>query len=258
MSQLVNVRIENKIAYLAMNRPEKRNALSVGMANELLEALLASDQNEKVNVIILSGEGNAFSAGGDLETLSQLNDSHEIMKYMKQAMDVIETIRKLDKYVISAVHGFAAGAGFSIALAADFIVASPEARFISSFTNVGIIPDLGMIKALTERLPSGLVKEWVSSGKSVSAKEAYERGLVNRLVEGDLLTEAANYAQFIVDGPPLANRFVKQLVNHADELTNETNRLQETAIQTLLLQTGDNKEGIRAFFDKRRPVFKGK
>lgn len=258
MSKLVNVKIENNIAYLSMNRPEKRNALSVEMANELLDALHASDQNEEVKLIILSGEGKAFSAGGDLEILSQLNDTHEIMKYMKRAVEVIEKIRNLDKYVISAVHGFAAGAGFSIALAADFVVATPEARFISSFTNVGIIPDLGLIKALTERLPSGLVKEWVSSGKAITAQEAFERGIVNRISDGNLLTDTAKFVQFIVEGPPLANRFVKQLVNHADELTDETNRIQETAIQTLLLQTEDKKEGVRAFFDKRRPLFKGK
>ncbi|RDW15499.1 enoyl-CoA hydratase/isomerase family protein [Oceanobacillus chungangensis] len=257
MSQFVNVRTEDNIAFLSMNRPEKRNALSVEMANELLEALHTADQDEDVKVIILSGEGKAFSAGGDLETLKRLNNTPEIMKYMNQAMEVIETIRKLDKYVISAVHGFAAGAGFSIALAADFVVASSEARFISSFTNIGIIPDLGLIKALTERLPPSIVKEWVTSGKSITAQEAFERGLVNRIADGNLLTYTAKFAQFIIDGPPLANRFVKQLVNHADELTGETNRMQETAIQTLLLQTEDNKEGILAFFEKRKPLFKG-
>ncbi|WP_067726204.1 enoyl-CoA hydratase/isomerase family protein [Oceanobacillus damuensis] len=258
MSEVVKVRKENKIAYISMNRPDKRNALSVEMANQLLDALKDANQDEEVKAIILSGEGKAFSAGGDLETLNSLNNTAEIMKYMKQALEVIQSIRKSDKYVISAVHGFAAGAGFSIAIAADFVVAETNAKFVCSFTNVGIIPDLGLVKALSEKLPSAIAKEWISSGKPVSAQEAYERGIVNRVIDGDLLEGAADFAQFIVDGPPLANQFVKQLVNHSDELTFDTNDMQETAVQTLLLQTEDNREGIRAFFEKRKPAFKGR
>lgn len=258
MSTVVNVRKENKIAYISMNRSEKRNALSVEMANQLLDALKDAERDDDIRAIILSGEGKAFSAGGDLETLSSLSNTAEILKYMKQALAVIQTIRQMDKYVISAVHGFAAGAGFSIAIAADFIVADTNAKFVCSFTNVGIIPDLGLIKALSEKLPSAIAKEWISSAKPVSAEEAHERGIVNKVINGDLINGAAEFAQFIVDGPPLANQFVKQLVNHAGELTYDSNDMQETAVQTLLLQSEDNKEGITAFFEKRKPVFKGR
>ncbi|MFC4024007.1 enoyl-CoA hydratase/isomerase family protein [Oceanobacillus longus] len=258
MSEVVNVKKENNIAYISMNRPEKRNALSVEMAKDLLDALKDAERDDDVKVIVLSGEGKAFSAGGDLETLNSLTNSAEILKYMKQALAVIQSMRQLDKYVISAVHGFAAGAGFSIAIAADFIVADKNAKFISSFTNVGIIPDLGLLKALSEKLPSAIAKEWISSAKPVSAQEAYDRGIVNRVIDGDLLDGASEFAQFIVDGPPLANQFVKQLVNHAGELTYDSNDMQETAVQTLLLQSEDNKEGIAAFFEKRKPEFKGR
>ncbi|AXI10205.1 enoyl-CoA hydratase/isomerase family protein [Oceanobacillus zhaokaii] len=258
MSDVVKVKKDNNIAYISMNRPEKRNALSVEMANELLFALKDADADDDIKVIILSGEGKAFSAGGDLDTLNNLNNIAEIMKYMKQALAVIQTIRKLDKYVISAVHGFAAGAGFSIALAADFVVIDSKAKFVCSFTNVGIIPDLGLVKTLSEMLPSTIAKEWISSARPVSAQEAYEKGIVNKVVEGDLLQGAADFAQFIIDGPPLANQFVKQLVNHSAELTYDTNDMQETTIQTLLLQSEDKQEGVRAFFDKRKPEFKGR
>lgn len=258
MTGTVKVKMENKIAYISMNRPEKRNALSVEMADELLEALENADKNEEVRAVILSGEGKAFSAGGDLETLHQLNNTAEIMGYMKRALSVIQKIRKMNKFVISAVHGFAAGAGFSIALAADFVVAEKDAKFVCSFTNVGIIPDLGLVKALAEKVPSALAKEWIASARPISAVEAHERGIVNRVVDADLLQGATEFAQFIVDGPPLANQFVKQLVDHSGELTYDTNEMQETAIQTLLLQTEDNKEGIQAFFEKRKPSFKGR
>ncbi|WP_010647929.1 enoyl-CoA hydratase/isomerase family protein [Oceanobacillus massiliensis] len=258
MSEVVNVRNQNKIAYISMNRPEKRNALSVDMANQLLDAFHDADRDEEIRAIIFTGEGKAFSSGGDLETLDSLNNTAEIITYMKQALAVIQTIRQLDKYVISAVHGFAAGAGFSLAIAADFIVADTNAKFVSSFTNVGIIPDLGLLKALSDKLPSAVAKEWISSGKPVSVQEAYEKGIVNRVADGNLLEEAAEFARFIVEGPPLANRFVKQLVNHSNELTFDTNDMQEMAVQTLLLQSEDNKEGIQAFFEKRKPIFGGK
>src|SRR5699024_12798722 len=101
-------------------------------------------------------------------------------------------------------------------------------------------------------------KEWLSAAKPISAEEAMHWGLVNRVAKGDLLQEAAEFAQFIIDGPPLANKFVKQLVNHSDQLNDDTNDMQETTIQTLLLQSKDNKEGIRAFFEKRKPDFQGK
>ena len=258
MSEVVRVKKENKIAYISMNRPDKRNALSIEMADELVAALEEANQDDDVKAIILYGEGKAFSAGGNLETINSLNNSVEIMKYMKRALAIIQTIRKLDKYVVSAVHGFAAGAGFSIAVAADFVVAQKDAKFVCSFTNVGIIPDLGLIKALAEKLPANLAKEWISSARPISAIVAHEKGVINRVIEGNLLEGATEFAQFIVDGPPLANQFVKQLVNHSQELTYDTNDMQETAVQTLLLQTEDNEEGIRAFFEKRKPSFKGK
>lgn len=254
---VVNVKKENHIAYVTMNRPEKRNALSIELVDELIEVLHEADQDPDVRVVILAGAGKGFSAGGDLETMNGFNQSSQIMKYMKKALEVVQTIRKMDTYVVAAVQGFAAGAGFSIALAADFIVAEKDAKFISSFTNISLIPDLGLIKALSEKLPTAVVKEWISAAKPIGAEEAERWGLVNRVAEGDLLEEAADFAQFIVDGPPLANRFVKQLVNHADQLNYETSDLQETSIQTLLLQSEDNKEGIAAFFEKRKANFTG-
>ncbi|GAA0314871.1 enoyl-CoA hydratase-related protein [Oceanobacillus oncorhynchi subsp. oncorhynchi] len=258
MTEAVKYEKKDAIALIKMNRPEKRNALSIEMARGLVEALKDAEKDSDIKAVIISGEGKIFSAGGDLEVLHTLDNSAKIMEYMKQALEIIQTIRELDKYVISAVHGFAAGAGFSIAVAADFVVAKKDAAFLCSFTDVGIIPDLGLVKKLTDNLPSAVAKEWISSGRPVSAEEAYQRGIVNRVTEEEVVEAAIDFAGFIVNGPPLANKFVKHMVNHADEWSCGTNDLQETAIQTLLLQTEDNKEGIQSFFDKRKPSFKGK
>ncbi|UUI02240.1 enoyl-CoA hydratase/isomerase family protein [Oceanobacillus jeddahense] len=258
MSIPIKYEKRDSIAFIAMNRPEKRNALSIDMANDFVDALKEAEKDPEVKAVIISGEGKIFSAGGDLEVLHTLNNSAKIMEYMKQALAVIQTIRELDKYVISAVHGFAAGAGFSIAVAADFVVAKKDAAFVCSFTNVGIIPDLGLLKELTDNLPNAVVKEWISSGRPIAAEEAYHRGMVNHVTEEDVVEAAIHYAAFIIDGPPLANKFVKHMVNHADEWSSGTNDLQETAVQTLLLQSEDNKKGIQAFFEKRKPDFKGR
>ncbi|MFD1385625.1 enoyl-CoA hydratase/isomerase family protein [Oceanobacillus sp. FSL W7-1293] len=258
MTEAVKYEKKDAIALIKMNRPEKRNALSIEMARGLVKALKDAEKDSDIKAVIISGEGKIFSAGGDLEVLHTLDNSAKIMEYMKQALEIIQTIRELDKYVISAVHGFAAGAGFSIAVAADFVVAKKDAAFLCSFTDVGIIPDLGLVKKLTDNLPSAVAKEWISSGRPVSAEEAYQRGIVNRVTEEEVVEAAIDFAGFIVNGPPLANKFVKHMVNHADEWSCGTNDLQETAIQTLLLQTEDNKEGIQSFFDKRKPSFKGK
>lgn len=255
---LVEVKKENKVALITMNRPEKRNALSYDLVRDLIEALKEADEDREIRAVILTGAGKGFSAGGDLETIHGLNESASIIRYMKKALEIAQTIRKMDTYVIAAVHGFAAGAGFSIALSADFIVADKEATFISSFSNISLIPDLGMIKALADNIPRPLVKEWISSAKRLTAEELVKWGLVNRVAEEDVLEEAKEFAQFIVEGPPLANRFVKHFVNHAEDLNFETSDMQETAVQALLLQSEDNKEGIRAFFEKRKPNFQGK
>lgn len=163
MTEAVKYEKKDAIALIKMNRPEKRNALSIEMARGLVKALKDAEKDSDIKAVIISGEGKIFSAGGDLEVLHTLDNSAKIMEYMKQALEIIQTIRELDKYVISAVHGFAAGAGFSIAVAADFVVAKKDAAFLCSFTDVGIIPDLGLVKKLTDNLPSAVAKEWISS-----------------------------------------------------------------------------------------------
>lgn len=257
MSEVIQVKKENNIAYITLNRPDKLNALSVELSADLNNAIRDADEDPEVKVIILNGAGRSFCAGGDIGAFQKVNSVADMFKYMKEVVEIQQTISKAKKYVISAVHGFAAGAGFSVALASDFIVAHRDAKFAISFNNIGLIPDLGLIKKLSEVVPPHVAKEWISSARNISVEEAYQRGFVNKIAEDDVVKEATEFAQFIIDGPPIANQFVKYLVNHATELTNETFAMQENTIQTILFQTQDHKEGVRAFFDKRKPEFKG-
>ncbi|WP_050632250.1 enoyl-CoA hydratase/isomerase family protein [Bacillus andreraoultii] len=258
MANIVEVKKENGIAYVTMNRPDKLNALSHELVTGVIGALKEAEADQEVKAIILSGAGKSFCSGGDIGSFNEAKTVRDKLAHMKGAVALQNAIQQLDKYVISAVHGYAAGAGFSIALASDFIVADQKAAFAISFKNIGLIPDLGLVKALTENVPNALVKEWISKGAVISAQELYDKGIVNRVAEEDVRKEATEFAQFIIEGPPLANQFVKCLVNHAAELTNETNEMQENLMQTLLFNTADHREGVQAFFEKRAPKFEGK
>ncbi|HHW37398.1 MAG TPA: enoyl-CoA hydratase/isomerase family protein [Bacillales bacterium] len=249
--------VKDCVGYIKLNRPEKLNSLSRELVKEAIASLDAHSQNPKVKVIILSGAGKGFCAGGDIQSMQMLTGATEATGWVEFVSGLTKKIMELDKYVIAAVHGYAAGAGFSIALAADFIVASQHAKFALSFTNIGLIPDLGLIKTLSERLSPVLAKEWISSGKIVQAEDALSYGIINRVVEGDVVKGAEEFAGFIFNGPPIANKYVKYLVNNVPSLNSDTAFMQENMIQTVLLQSADHKEGVTAFVEKRKPNFKG-
>ncbi|HZG72970.1 MAG TPA: enoyl-CoA hydratase/isomerase family protein [Chondromyces sp.] len=257
MSELIKMRVENQLGHIVLNRPDKLNSLSSELIEAVKTALKEMDQNREVKAIILSAEGRSFCAGGDIDTMRNLEHVSEIAKWIELASSLSKALIESDKYVISAVHGFAAGAGFSVALASDFIIADKEAKFALSFTNIGLIPDLGLIKSLSERVPLAIAKEWISSGKVITAEEAYSKGIVNRIAEGNVVEEAIKFADFIIKGPQVSNKYVKYLLNHSKDLHLEAAFMQENIIQALLLQTQDHKEGISAFFEKRVPDFKG-
>lgn len=257
MGNLVQTEVNGAIAKLHMNRPDKLNALSREMVKEMLAALKKLEADPAVKAIILSGEGKAFCAGGDIASMKSLGSAHEVADWIDFISSVSKALMDSEKPIIAAVHGYAAGAGFSLALAADFIVADQEAKFALSFSNIGLIPDLGLIKALRKRISPPLAKEWIASAKVVSAQEAERHGLINRISSGDVGQAACEFAEFLADGPAVSNKYVKYLVNHLDELPQEAAFMQENLIQTLLLQTPDHKEGIAAFFEKRKPEFQG-
>jgi 2-(1,2-epoxy-1,2-dihydrophenyl)acetyl-CoA isomerase len=257
MNEFVDIKVEEGIGHIVLNRPNKLNALSRELVEELREALLALEKNHDVKVILLSGSGKSFCAGGDIDSMKKLKNQAEAAEWVEFVSGLTRQILELNKYVIAAVHGYAAGAGFSLALACDFIVAEKGAKFALSFSNIGLIPDLGLIKLLSERVSPPLAKEWISTGKIITAEEASSYQMINRLAEGNVVREAETFAEFIVNGPSVANKYVKYLVNTAPSLHHETALMQENTIQAILLQTDDHKEGVSAFFEKRKASFIG-
>jgi 2-(1,2-epoxy-1,2-dihydrophenyl)acetyl-CoA isomerase len=243
---------------ITMNRPEKLNALSKNMVADLIEAFDVLSKDGNVRVIILSGKGKSFCAGGDISSMSGISSSYEASEWIEYASSLSRKIVELDKYVIAAVHGYAAGAGFSLALACDFIIAERGAKFALSFTNIGLIPDLGLIRMLSERISPPIAKEWISSGKEISAEEAFEKDIINRVTDQSVVSEAKSFAEFIINGPMVTNKYVKYLINHIKDLPLDSTFMKENMIQTMLLLTDDHREGIKAFFEKRKPTFKGR
>lgn len=257
MSSPVLYRVDNHIAHIILNRPDKLNALSEPLIERVVEALRVAEDDPQVKVVILSGEGSSFCSGGDLDTMRALENASETSRWIEMASTLAKTIVDLDKYVIAAVHGYASGAGFSIALAADFIVAERTANFALSFVTVGLIPDLGLTKHLVEHVPLNIAKEWVSRAKVISAEEAYEKGMINRITDNNVVEEAISFSEFITCGSPLYNKYIKHLLNRSGSSNLDVALMHENMVQTVLLQTQDHQEGVRAFREKRDPIFAG-
>ncbi|QTM99566.1 enoyl-CoA hydratase/isomerase family protein [Sediminibacillus dalangtanensis] len=254
--QLIETTIMEGIGHIRLNDPERRNCLSLALMEQLTDQLSQWESDDRVKMIVLSGEGKTFCAGGDIHAMKNLQNQADISAYMKAASRLPQLITKLDKIVIAAVHGHAAGAGFSLALAADFIVAEVSAVFALRFRQIGLIPDLGLMKLLTERISVPLAKQWILEGKELTAKEADDLGIINHLSEHNAAVAAHSWAVQLASGPIGTHKYVKHMLNQVSVEMDDF-LMKESQIQQVLLQTRDHKEGVQAFLEKRNPVFYG-
>lgn len=253
---MLNLKVKNYIGYIEFNQPDSRNALSQKLVIQTIQTLKKYEKDPLVKVIILSGAGMVFSSGGDLSGMDALENIEEASKSMDKMSELTTLIQELDKYVIAAVHGFAAGAGFSLALAADALIADSEAKFIMSFVHVGLMPDLGLMRLLLNHVSPSTAKEWITTGKVLLAKELVKYQMINRLTTKSVIEEAESFAENLISGPQLSNLYVKRLINQMKDLTIKTALTQENIMQATLMQTEDFKEGKNAFLEKRQAKFK--
>ncbi len=239
------------IATLVMNRPDRLNALNNELAMAVNEALGRIAGDPSVAVVIITGAGRAFCAGGDLGAMAasrQKGAMHDLEPLLRAGMQMVLNMRTMPQPVIAAVNGAAAGAGMNIALAADIRIASEEASFGQNFAKVGLFPDYG-----------GKAAELFYTGEMIDAKTALALGLVNQVVPAARLeAEVKSLAQKIARGPLMAIRAVKKALfaSHAKELAHALNNEVEEQVRCYLSQ--DCNEGIKAFFEKRPPKFQGK
>ncbi|MEW9673020.1 enoyl-CoA hydratase/isomerase family protein [Ammoniphilus sp. 3BR4] len=259
MGDRVLLEKSNGIASVYLNEPNSLNALSMPLKEELLSILRSIEKDPDVGVVILAGKGKSFCAGGDVKAMVEMTNPLEIKRMMDESAKMVETIRRMPKIVIAAVQGYAAGAGFSLALAADMIVAEEGARFVLSFKNVGLIPDLGMHYSLPKMLGEWKAKEWIWKGAKITAEEAYQYGIVKEVVpDGKGYEKACEAAQELVKGPIQAYIYSKSLINSASSLKIEDVFRLENDAQTILRGSSDHKEGVSAFLEKRAPKFTGR
>ena len=248
-----------KVGWLYLNRPQAMNGIDAGLIQAFHEALAKLAQDDGIHVIVLSGMGKAFCAGGDVKTITALQEEEAARLFVEQAGSMTAGIMACPKPVIAMVNGAAAGAGFNIALACDLIFAAESAKFIQSFAAIGLVPDCGGHKLLADAVGPYKAKELIFTGRPVTAQEAEKLGFVNAVYSLEDLKEAVHaFAQTLAEKAPLALKHSKALLQEGRGLSMEEVLQKEAAIQAKLMLSADCKEGLAAFFEKRPPLFIGK
>lgn len=256
----LRVDIDDKgVATITLCRPKEMNALSTTVFEELNVLLPQLDESNAVRAVIITGEGKAFCAGGDLAEMKQgFGGNAGFYRHMEQANRTTATLVELGKPVIAAVNGAATGAGINLALSADIVIASEKAKFSEIFGNVGLIPDMGGTYLLPRIVGRAKAKEIVFTYRMIDAKEALELGIVQKLVEPDeLMKEAYEMAAKFADGPTFAFAMGKRLINRCYETDLHTALHMEALSQALAANSADHAEGVSAFFEKREQNFVG-
>lgn len=252
--------VENKgpVMIITLNRPKSLNAFSPEMILTLTEALKDAQSNDEVRAIILSGSGRSFSAGGDVKTMGEASAT-KVYDHIGKLNECILTFKETEKPIIAAVHGFAAGAGFNLALACDLIIAADDSKFALSFSQVGLISDGGGSYFLPRLIGPYLAKQFFFSADPIPAERLYQLGVINQLVPLEQLQESVlEMAIKLAHGPSKAYGMQKKLIEHSLTASLEEILEQERITQTLMVTTEDHQEGIQAFKEKRRPHFQGK
>jgi len=253
-------RIEDRVGLICLNRPEKLNALTAQMADEMTQAIDSLCANQDVGVIVVTGMGRAFCAGGDLaDMVDPPAPPAEFFDWLRlHGNRMIRTLHFSPKPTIASVGGPATGAGFNIALACDMILASSRASFGQVFVRLGLHPDCGGTFFLPRRIGTARACELIFTGEIIPAEKAYEMGIVNRVVPPEQLEgETRKLAAKIAYGPPIALALAKGSIYKGMEVDLDTMLRMEGYAQSVLTHTKDYLEGVRAFKEKRMPKFTG-
>ncbi len=251
--------VKDHVAHITLNRPETLNAINREWAWDLMHAILQCDESPTIRAVVIRGAGNHFCAGGDLKSfLSQGKDLplhiKEVTTYLHAA---VSRMVRMDAPVIAAVHGYAVGAGMSLALACDFVLAARSARFSVAYTRVGLTPDGSMSYFLPRTVGLKRAIELTLTNRMLTAEEAYALGIVTRVVPGEeLLAQANDLAHQLASGPLKSFGAAKRLMKNGWNETLETQMENESQAIAAITRTYDTQEGIAAFVEKRTPKYK--
>lgn len=256
MTDVILTRTEDHVGIATLNRPEVLNALSVGLIERLIEVLEGFDKDPNIYVIVLAGSERVFAAGADIGEMAQagvveMSENDDLARWKR--------IAQVRKPIIAAVSGYALGGGCELAMHCDIIIASESAQFGQPEINLGVMPGAGGTQRLTRAIGKFKAMEVILSGRFLSAKEAFEAGLVTRVVAKEqYLAEALRLAHEMAKRPPIALKLAKEAILAAHDTTLSQGLEYERRLFYSLFATKDQKEGMKAFMEKRKPRFTGK
>jgi enoyl-CoA hydratase len=250
------VETRGKVGLVTLNRPKAMNALNEEILRELVQALLIFDGEAGIGAILITGNERAFAAGADIKAMAEASVTTMLTGSF---VELFDGLRKVKKPIIAAVAGYALGGGCELAMSCDMIVAAENARFGQPEVTIGVIPGAGGTQRLTHAVGKAIAMEMVLNNRTLSANEALQYGLVNRVVPNErFLDEALMLAAEVAERAPLAVRIGKEAVNKSFELSLSEGLEAERRAFYMLFATEDQKEGMQAFVEKRKAEWKGK
>ncbi|QDQ00661.1 enoyl-CoA hydratase [Lysinibacillus fusiformis] len=252
----IEVTIDSGIGNIYLNRPRQYNSLNRAMVREIMQAMEQFDRDNHVQVIVIAGHGKAFSSGADIDEMAA--DSTVRLELLNQFADW-DRIAQIKKPIIGSVKGFVFGGGFELALCCDLLVAAEGTEFSFPEINLGVMPGAGGTQRLTKLVGRTKALEWIWSAARITADEALTHGIINKIVQPELLIEETHkLATMLAHKPALAVRLIKEAVNKAVDYTLYEGMQFERKNFYLLFSSEDQKEGMQAFAEKRQPNFKGR
>jgi 2-(1,2-epoxy-1,2-dihydrophenyl)acetyl-CoA isomerase len=258
----IETHTEGPVTTITLNRPDKLNAFSGSMREGLLAALRSQEESATCRVVVITGAGRAFCAGGDVAFMSRLHaagDVDSFRRLLDAGRDVILQITTMSRPVIASINGVAAGAGCNLALACDYRIASDRATMSESFVRIGLHPDWGGTWLLPRLIGRSRAMEILATGRMIDAGEAFAIGMIDRVVDGDALQAATrDLAERFAAAPPLALAGIKRALALSERNDLRAQLELETEHQIRCFESADAAEGLSAFLERRAPSFQGR